>query len=105
MAKKKTTENAGLPARAPANRGTSAVQHPPAGERFSLGLAFLRAVDTAPCPPGWLLSPERVVDFLCGTRGETIRAPASADLPADMPRSMLIERKFVGSRALVERCV
>ncbi len=59
----------------------------------------------SPRPPGWLLSAERVVDFVCGTRAPTIRGPASADLPADAPCSMLIEPKFVGSRALVERCV
>jgi MoxR-like ATPase len=105
MAKKKTTEDAAPPPRVQGNRGTPAVQQPPAEERFSAELTFLRAVDTAPRPPGWLLSPERVVDFLCGTRGEAIRAPASADLSADMPRSMLLEPKFVGSRALVERCV
>jgi MoxR-like ATPase len=81
------------------------VQQPPAEERYTDQLAFLRVIDLAPRPPGWLLSPERVVDFLCGTRGEAVRAPASADLPAGLPRSMPIEAKFVGSRALVERCV
>jgi MoxR-like ATPase len=108
MAKKKTTEpealaksSLTLQARTP----PLPIQQPPAEERYAEQLAFLRAVDTSPRPPGWLLSPERVVDFLCGTRGEAIRAPASADLPADMPRSLVIEPKFVGARALVERCV
>jgi MoxR-like ATPase len=81
------------------------VQQPSAEERYAEQLAFLRAVDAAPRPPGWLLSPERVVDFLCGSRGETIRAPAAARLPEGAPNSMLIDAKFVGSRALVERCV
>jgi len=81
------------------------VQQPPAEECFAAQLAFLRAVDVAPRPPGWLLSPQRVVDFVCGTRGEAVRAPAAADLPADLPKSLVIEPKFVGSRALVERCV
>lgn len=101
MAKKKPTDDA---AQSLALRQSS-VQQPPAEERYADQLAFLRAIDASPRPPGWLLSPERVVDFLCGTRGAAIRAPASADLTADAPRSMPIEVKFVGSRALVERCV
>jgi MoxR-like ATPase len=105
MAKKKTAEDA--PPEPPALRAKPprSVQQPPAEERYAEELAFLRAVDAAPRPPGWLLSPGRVVDFLCGTGGATIRAPASVDLPADAPKSLLIEPKFVGSRALVERCV
>jgi MoxR-like ATPase len=104
MAKKKTANDA--VAQPPVLRAKpSSVQQPPAEERYADQLVFLRAVDKSPRPPGWLLSPERVVDFLCGTRGEAIRAPASAELPAETPRSMLIEPKFVGSRALVERCV
>jgi MoxR-like ATPase len=105
MARKKTTEDAAPGPIDPRLTRARLVQQPPAEERYAGELAFLRAVDLSPRPPGWLLSPERVVDFLCGTRGATIRAPASADLPADTPRSMLIEPKFVGSRALVERCV
>lgn len=98
MAKKKTNDDvdAGAP------RG---VQQPPAEDRYADQLAFLRAVDDSMKPPGWLLSPERVVDFLCGTHGEAIRAPANAALPPGIPKSMAIEPKFVGSRALVERCV
>jgi MoxR-like ATPase len=105
MAKKKTSEEVAPEPLAPRPKPPLSVQQPPAEERYADQLAFLRAVDPSPRPPGWLLSPERVVDFLCGTRGATIRAPASADLPAGAPSSMLIEPKFVGSRALVERCV
>jgi MoxR-like ATPase len=108
MAKKKTTEPEALAKSSltlQARTLSRSIQQPPAEEQYADQLAFLRAVDTSPRPPGWLLSPERVVDFLCGTRGEAIRAPASADLPADMPRSLVIEPKFVGARALVERCV
>src|SRR5687767_9927867 len=103
MAKKKADETAGAPL--PSSSPTQdSVQQPPAEERFAEQLAFLRAIDAAPRPPGWLLSPERVVDFLCGTRGEALRAPASADLPAGLPKSMIMEPKFVGARSLVERC-
>jgi MoxR-like ATPase len=103
MAKKKTTDDISAPLAEPEK--SASVQQPPAEERFAEQLVFLRAVDSAQRPPGWLLSPERVVDFLCGTRGESIRAPAAVDLPAGLPKSMQIEAKFVGSRALVERCV
>ncbi|MBI2807921.1 MAG: AAA family ATPase [Planctomycetes bacterium] len=105
MAKKKPDADA-TDNRPPARLSSpGSVQQPSAEERYADQLTFLRAVDAAPRPPGWLLSPERVVDFLCGTRGEAIRAPASAELPADAPKSMVLEPKFVGSRALVERCV
>lgn len=107
MAKKKTSEAVAVEHQPPfaPTRPAGQVQQPPAEERFADQLAFLRAVDTSPRPQGWLLSPERVVDFLCGTHGEAIRAPSSAELPAGAPKSMVIEPKFVGARALVERCV
>lgn len=105
MGKKKANDDAVPHASASRVKPAFAVQQAPAEERYAEQLAFLRAVDSSIRPPGWMLSPERVVDFLCGTRGEAVRAPASADLPADMPKSMVIEPKFVGPRALVERCV
>ncbi|QEG17343.1 AAA domain (dynein-related subfamily) [Gimesia maris] len=80
-------------------------QQAPAEEKYAAQLTFLSAIDTSPRPAGWQLSPERVVDFLCGTDGESIRAPAAAKLPADFHRSMKLEAKFVGPRSLVERCV
>ena len=103
MAKKKLNDV--TPRSAATDKQPTTVQQPPAEERYADQLAFLRAVDAGPRPSGWLLSPERVVDFLCGTRGEAIRAPASVDLPPGLPKSLAIEAKFVGSRSLVERCV
>jgi hypothetical protein len=104
MAKKKSGEAPSNPSPPPQGKPVTA-QQPPAEERFADQINFLRAIDANPRPQGWLLSPERVVDFVCGTRGEAIRAPASSDLPEGAPRSMVIEPKFVGSRALIERCV
>ena len=105
MARKKSSEDVvPLPPSAPAGPPTS-IQQPPAEEQFADQLAFLRAVDTSPRPRGWLLSPGSVVNFICGTRGEAIRAPGAAELPAGVPTSLVIEPKFVGARALVERCV
>jgi MoxR-like ATPase len=105
MARKKSLDLAASDPLVARTTPAKSVQQPPAEERYADQLAFLRAVDGPARPPGWLLSPERVVDFLCGTHGASIRAPASADLPMDTPKSMVIEAKFVGSRALVERCV
>ncbi|QDU49518.1 ATP-binding protein [Gimesia panareensis] len=106
MAKKKAVRKTTTDADAsPASPQDSARQQAPAEERYAEEFRFLRAIDTAPRPAGWLLSPERVVDFLCGTNGESIRAPSSSKLPAGLPKSMKLEPKFVGQRSLVERCV
>ncbi|WP_165220081.1 ATP-binding protein [Aquisphaera insulae] len=107
MARKKPVEDAAnLPPSTTAEAPPpAAIQQPPAEERFADELAFLRAADPSPRLPGWRLSPARVVDFICGSQGESIRAPSTAELPDGMPRSLVIEPKFVGSRALVERCV
>jgi MoxR-like ATPase len=106
MAKKTMTKAAAIPTQvSPPDKTPSPIQQPPAEDRYAGQLAFLRAVDTGPRPRGWLLSPERVVDFVCGTRGEAIRSPAGAALPPDASKSLVIEPKFVGPRALVERCV
>ncbi|MEM9185945.1 MAG: AAA family ATPase, partial [Planctomycetota bacterium] len=81
------------------------MQQPPAEQAHRDQLAFLHAADGALRPAGWRLSPRAVVDFICGTRGEALRAPASAELPEGLPPSLVIEPKFIGPRALVERCV
>lgn len=66
-------------------------------------LAFLRAWDSGPKPAGWVLSPQAVVTFICGSRGESLRRDGG---PAgEIPESMIIPEKFVGERSLVERCV
>ncbi|MGO3141092.1 MAG: AAA family ATPase, partial [Galactobacter sp.] len=67
--------------------GTQGVQRPPAEVRFAEELATLRAVDTAPKPPGWRLSLQSARAFICGDRERGISA------------------KFVGDVALVERCL
>lgn len=62
--------------------------------RFAEELEFLSAVDDGPRPPGWAMTPARVVDFICGAEG--LR---------DGRRRRDIARKFVGDRSLIERCV
>ncbi|WP_164103693.1 ATP-binding protein [Candidatus Laterigemmans baculatus] len=86
MAKKKTTS-----ASAPA------IQLPPAEARYGEELELLGEIDAAPRPPGWRLSPQAVVDFICGTDGEKI-GPARS-------RARAIEQKFVGPRQVIQRCV
>lgn len=107
MAKKSARNNdaisvAGADGLPSSPNGGSSRQSPPAEERYSVELAFLRAWDAGPKPAGWVLSPQAVVTFICGSRGETLRAPSQAP---DFPDAMVISEKFVGERALVERCV
>ncbi|KKD06457.1 ATP-binding protein [Streptomyces sp. WM6386] len=74
----------------------------PAEERFATELAFLAAQDEGPRPPGWLLTPRAVITFVCGSGGEALKLPGAPAAPAD---ELVIAPKFVGERALVERCV
>ncbi|MFF9864015.1 MULTISPECIES: ATP-binding protein [unclassified Streptomyces] len=66
-------------------------------DRYAEELAFLAAYDDGPRPPGWRLTPRAVVVFVCGSGGEELTGPDG--------RAMAVSRKFVGDRALVERCV
>ena len=72
------------------------VQAPPPEEIYAEELAFLAAWDTGARPPSWRLTPKAVVTFIIGSRGETLRGPGGA---------LVITEKFVGDRAIVERCV
>lgn len=77
-----------------------------AEERYADELAFLAAHDDGPRPPGWALTPRAVVTFICGSGGETLKLPRSqAQAHEALPERMSIPVKFVGERALVERCV
>jgi MoxR-like ATPase len=72
-----------------------------AEERYADELAFLAAHDDGPRPPGWRLTPRAVVTFICGS-GEALKLPKPHET---LPERMTIPVKFVGERALVERCV
>lgn len=80
-------------------------QLPPAEERFADELAFLIAADDHDKPAGWAMSPQSVVTFICGTDGEKLKLPKGAKVAKGVPKSLEIAEKFVGPRALVERCV
>jgi MoxR-like ATPase len=77
-----------------------AVQAPSSEVVYAEELAFLAAWDDGDRPPGWRLTPRAVVTFVVGSGGETLRARRD-----DGPTSLVIPEKFVGDRALVERCV
>ncbi|MEU3601259.1 AAA family ATPase [Streptomyces sp. NPDC006798] len=77
----------------------------PPEDRYATELAFLAAHDPGPRPPGWLLTPRAVVTFVMGSGGEALGLPKGVRPGAGIPVRLVIEQKFVGERALVERCV
>ena len=70
----------------------------PPEELYAAELEFLAGHDTGPRPPGWLLTPQAVVTFILGSDSEALRTAKGGPAVA-------ISQKFVGDRALVERCV
>lgn len=81
------------------------IQVPPPEFTYSEELAFLNAWDPGFKPVGWRLSPRAVVTFIVGSRGEPLHLPKKAESPEGLPRSLVIQEKYVGERALVERAV
>ena len=109
MATKKTStkaQAASAPSAVQDNRAaestTSERQVPLVEQRYADELALLQTVDEAPRPPGWKLSARAVVTFICGSDGQALRAPAKAKTTT---KQLVISQKFVGGRALIERCV
>ncbi|MBC8289656.1 MAG: AAA family ATPase, partial [Planctomycetes bacterium] len=84
---------------------SSQKQAPSAEERYAEELAFLAAYDDSRRPEGWRLSPHSVVQFVTGSDGEALKLPKSTKADSAIPRSLAISEKFVGERALIERCV
>jgi MoxR-like ATPase len=80
------------------------IQIVPSERTYAEELRFLREWDDAERPPGWLMTPRAVVTFVVGTGAERLQLPPSSRTD-DVPRALHILPKFVGSRALVERCV
>jgi len=75
----------------------------PAEVTHAAELAFLAAYDDGPRPPGWRLTPRAVVTFVVGSSDAlSLPRPRRTD---DPPTRLTISEKFVGERALVERCV
>ncbi|SCF05454.1 MoxR-like ATPase [Micromonospora matsumotoense] len=82
----------------------AARQVAPAEHAHATELAFLAAYDDGPRPPGWRLTPRAVVTFIVGSAGTALDLPRQARRD-DLPRTLAVAAKFVGERALVERCV
>src|SRR5438477_10672256 len=76
----------------------------PAEHAYAEQVAFLAAYDGGARPPGWRLTPRAVVTFIVGSEGVPLALPKGADGDG-LPAKLEIGRKFVGDRALVERCV
>lgn len=51
-------------------------QSPPAEDRYQQELKF--PADEAPRPAGWKLSPQAIVTFICGSRGDKLKLPKGA---------------------------
>ena len=81
------------------------VQAEPAEVRFDDELAFLRRYDQGARPPHWNLTPAAVVTFIMGNGGAALSLPKGVDPEPGGAGSIVISDKFVGDRALVERCV
>ena len=79
------------------SKKSSFVQLPPAEVRYDEELAALKSADANERPEGWNLSPQAVVDFICGTDGQKIGSSKAKAIP--------ISEKFVGPRDLIQRCV
>ncbi|HET9516955.1 MAG TPA: AAA family ATPase [Actinoplanes sp.] len=75
----------------------------PAEYAYAAELDFLARYDDGPRPPGWRLTPRAVVTFIVGSAGRDLEVPAARR--GDGPARMTVRQKFVGERALVERCV
>jgi MoxR-like ATPase len=82
----------------------SARQVDPPEHAFAAELDFLGSYDDGPRPPGWRLTPRAVVTFIAGSAGVELELPKEARR-AGLPNKLAIGAKFVGERALVERCV
>ena len=84
---------------------TTPIQSPPPEQLHATELAFLRAWDPGPRPPGWQLTPQAVVTFVTGSNGDTLKLKRASDAPEGVPLALAITEKYVGEKALVQRCV
>ena len=83
------------------------MQAPPPEVLFADELSFLEAWDPGVRPKGFRLTATAVVTFVMGSQGEALKRPkpASGSKKSDVPQSLVVSPKFVGSRTLVERSV
>jgi len=82
--------------KAKADGAAPTTQAPPPEQVYAEELEFLASWDDGQRPPSWKLTPRAVVTFIVGSKHEPLRVGG---------RSLVITEKFVGDRAIVERCV
>ena len=80
--------------------GVGRPQLSPSETVFADELRFLAAWDSGGRPPGWRLTPRAVVTFIVGSDDGSDDEALHAG-----SRALSISPKFVGDRALIERCV
>src|SRR3954447_25216803 len=68
-------------------------------------LRFLTAWDQGERPLGWRRTPRAAVTFIVGSGDEHLQLTRAERTDPTLPRSLRIGAKFVGDRALIERCV
>ncbi len=85
--------------------GTPNVLREPAEIRFAAELQALRAADTAPRPPGWLLSPRAVRTFILGDGGEAAAKVGKRAKATPEPKPPAVARKFHGEEAMIDRAI
>ncbi len=79
----------------------------PPEDRYADELAALAEADDGPRPPGWRLTPRAVVTFVTGGpigAGKSLVGAGKSPVGGGK-KKRTIEQKFVGERALVQRCV
>lgn len=69
----------------------------PPEDRYAEELTFLAGAADGPRPPGWRLTPRAVVTFVAGSQGRPVAGSGG--------EKRVVPAKFIGERALVERCV
>jgi MoxR-like ATPase len=90
-------DNAVIPQTSREDSSMLKMQSPPPEQVFADELAFMESYDSGPRPPSWRMTPASVVTFILGSGGQALKSPRGG--------ALAISAKFVGDRALVERCV
>ena len=70
---------------------------------FKEELDFLAAFDPGPRPPGFRLTPSAIVTFVMGSGGAALKLEKSR--AQGLKRELVVTRKFIGDRGIVERAV
>ena len=92
-----------MPNRSSVATEPASVQAPPPEDVFKEELDFLAAFDPGPRPPGFRLTPSAIVTFVMGSGGAALKLEKSR--AQGLKRELVVTRKFIGDRGIVERAV